>query len=60
MTYLNDVHDGGETEFLHQKVIVPARKGLTLIWPADWTHVHRGIVSPTEEKYIIGGWFNFT
>ena len=35
------------------------RKGLTLIWPADWTHLHRGVVSPSEEKYIITGWFDF-
>lgn len=59
MTYLNDVHDGGGTEFLHQKLTVSARKGLTLIWPVDWTHTHRGIVSPSEEKYIITGWFSF-
>ena len=59
MTYLNDVHDQGGTEFLHQKLTVSARKGLTLIWPADWTHTHRGIVSETEEKYIITGWFGF-
>lgn len=59
MTYLNDVHDGGGTEFLYQKVITPARKGLTLIWPADWTHTHRGVVSQTEEKTIITGWFDF-
>jgi prolyl 4-hydroxylase len=59
MTYLNDVNDKGETEFYHQKLITKARKGVTLIWPADWTHTHRGIVSPTEEKYIITGWYNF-
>lgn len=59
MTYLNDVHDGGGTEFFHQKQIVAARKGLTLIWPADWTHTHCGIVSPTEEKYVITGWFSY-
>jgi hypothetical protein len=59
MTYLNDVNDGGGTEFYHQKLITKARKGKTLIWPADWTHTHRGIVSPTEEKYIITGWLNF-
>ena len=60
MTYLNDVRDGGQTEFLQQRLLVPARKGLTLIWPADWTHTHRGIVSESEEKYIITGWFSFT
>ena len=59
MTYLNDVHDQGETEFLYQKIKAKPRKGLTLIWPADWTHVHRGIVSASEEKYIITGWFDF-
>ncbi|MBI4265406.1 MAG: 2OG-Fe(II) oxygenase [Acidobacteria bacterium] len=59
MTYLNDVSDAGGTEFLYQLVTVQPRKGLTLIWPADWTHHHRGIVSPTEEKYIITGWFSF-
>lgn len=59
MTYLNDVNDEGGTEFFHQNVIVQPRKGLTVIWPADWTFFHRGIPSPTEEKRIITGWFNF-
>ena len=59
MTYLNDVSDAGGTEFLYQGITVQPKKGLALIWPADWTHHHRGIVSPTEEKYIITGWFSF-
>jgi hypothetical protein len=59
MTYLNDVNDGGETEFYHQKIKIKPKRGLTVIWPADWTHVHRGIISPTEEKYIVTGWFNY-
>jgi hypothetical protein len=59
MTYLNDVTDAGETEFYHQKVKVTPQKGKTLIWPADWTHTHRGIPSPTQEKYIITGWFSY-
>ena len=59
MTYLNDVTDAGETEFYHQEIKVKPEKGLTLIWPADWTHYHRGIPSPTQEKYIITGWLNF-
>lgn len=58
MTYLNDVDDGGETEFLYQDVKIKPKKGLTLIWPADWTHTHRGIVSPTQDKYIVTGWIN--
>jgi hypothetical protein len=58
MTYLNDVPDGG-TEWYHQDKYVPAQKGYTVIWPADWTHTHRGRVSPTSEKTIITGWFSF-
>lgn len=59
MTYLNDVTDGGETEFYHQQLKVRPERGLTLIWPTDWTFTHRGIPSPTQEKYIITGWFGF-
>ena len=59
MTYLNDVTDGGETEFYYQGTKVQPRKGLTLIWPADWTHTHRGIPSATQTKYIITGWLNY-
>ena len=59
MTYLNDVQDAGGTEFLHQKEVVQPRKGLTLIWPVDWTYTHRGIPSPTEHKYIITGWYDY-
>lgn len=59
MTYLNDVYDQGETEFYHQNLKVQPRKGLTLIWPTDWTYLHRGIASPTQEKYIITGWYTY-
>jgi hypothetical protein len=58
MTYLNTVIDGGQTEFLYQKLKINAVKGLTVIWPADWTFTHRGIVSRLEEKYIVTGWLN--
>jgi len=54
MTYLTDNPDGG-TEFKLQDKYYPARKGATLIWPADWTHTHRGRVCSTE-KTIITGW----
>ena len=57
MTYLNDVDDGG-TNFYHQKITSPAKKGLTLIWPTDWTHAHKGQISKKHEKYIITGWFS--
>ena len=59
MTFLNDVSDGGGTRFAYQHLTVDARKGRTLIWPPDFTHAHAGVVSPTQHKYIITGWFNF-
>lgn len=60
MTYLNDVTDAGETEFFHQKLKFRPEKGMTIIWPADWTFTHRGIASPTQEKMIVTGWLNYT
>jgi prolyl 4-hydroxylase len=59
MTYLNDVKKGGETEWFHQKLKIKPKKGLTVIWPADWMYLHRGLVSKKETKYIITGWFSF-
>jgi hypothetical protein len=59
MTYLNDVTDGGGTRFVYQDHTFEARKGRTLIWPSDFTHTQVGVVSPTQHKYIITGWFNF-
>ncbi|HEX3771250.1 MAG TPA: 2OG-Fe(II) oxygenase [Polyangiaceae bacterium] len=59
MTYLNDVAEGGETEFYYQDLRVKPRKGLSLIWPVDWTHTHRGVPAPNEVKTITTGWIRF-
>jgi prolyl 4-hydroxylase len=59
MTYLNDVTDKGQTEFMYQQVAIEPKKGLTLIWPVDWTHTHRGITSPSQTKYVVTGWLSF-
>ena len=59
MTYLNDVEDGGSTYFNHYDLDIKPKKGLTLIWPAEWTHSHKGNVLRTGVKYIITGWLTF-
>ena len=59
MTYLNDVEEGGSTYFSHYDLEIKPQKGLTLIWPAEWTHAHRGNILTKGEKYIITGWINF-
>jgi hypothetical protein len=60
MTYLNTVEDQGWTQFKFQRMDLQPQKGLTVIWPADWTWTHRGVTSPTEHKYIATGWLGFT
>ena len=60
MTYLNDVEDGGSTYFNHYDLDVKPKKGLTIIWPAEWTHSHRGNVLHSGVKYIITGWLAFS
>ena len=59
MTYLNTVKDGGQTEFVYQKLRVRPEIGLTLIWGSDWPFTHRGITSPTETKYIATGLYSY-
>ena len=59
MTYLNDVEDGGHTHFTHFGLDVKPQRGKTLIWPAEWTHAHRGNVVNSGTKYIITGWMHF-
>ena len=59
MIYLNTVTDGGGTEWLQQNFISDAIEGSMIVWPAGWTHSHRGVVSNTEHKCIITGWCSF-
>tara|TARA_B100000530_G_C15860319_1_gene449021 strand:- start:36 stop:1055 length:1020 start_codon:yes stop_codon:yes gene_type:complete len=59
MTYLNDVEDGGETCFPIQQIEVNPQAGKTLIWPADWTHIHYANAVTKGNKYIITGWIDF-
>ena len=59
MTYLNDVEDGGSTHFSHYNLDIKPKKGLTIIWPAEWTHAHKGNMVNSGSKYIITGWLTF-
>jgi len=56
--YLNDVEEGGETEFLYQSVRVKPVKGRMVIWPASFPFVHRGNPPLKEEKYILTSWLS--
>ena len=57
--YLNDDFDAGETEFLYQHYRYKPKQGDVVIFPAAFTHVHRGNPPYNGDKYIITGWIEF-
>ena len=60
MIYLNDVEEGGETEFLYQHLKVNPKKNMAVLWPGAWTHMHRGNPPISGSKFILTGWFVFS
>jgi hypothetical protein len=54
--YLNDVEEGGETEFLHFSKRVKPKTGRIVIWPAAFPYLHRGNTPLSGEKYILTSW----
>lgn len=62
MLYLNTLEpqEGGETEFLYQKLRIRPEENMMLVWPAAFTHAHRGnTVLGVRSKYVITGWFYY-
>tara|TARA_B100000287_G_scaffold284855_1_gene268485 strand:+ start:410 stop:997 length:588 start_codon:yes stop_codon:yes gene_type:complete len=56
MFYLNNAQSG--TDFMHFSN-VRAKMGRCVIWPAFWTHLHKGVIPNKGLKYIITGWASF-
>ena len=56
--YLNDVKEGGETEFLHFSKRIKPTTGRIVIWPAAFPYVHRGNPPLSGKKYILTSWMN--
>ncbi|PMG76382.1 proline hydroxylase [Shewanella sp. 10N.286.51.B7] len=59
MFYLNDVEDGGETEFYYQNKSIKPQKGTMVIAPAGFTHTHKGNTPISSDKYIATSWIMF-
>ncbi|ABZ77090.1 2OG-Fe(II) oxygenase [Shewanella halifaxensis HAW-EB4] len=59
MFYLNDVEEGGETEFYYQNKSIKPKKGTMVIAPAGFTHSHRGNMPLSGDKYIATSWIMF-
>jgi hypothetical protein len=58
MIYLNDIEEGGQTEFVDHNFKTNPKAGNLYIWPAGPTHFHRGVPCNVS-KYFLTGWFNF-
>ena len=54
--YLNDVDEGGETEFWYGKYKIQPKAGNLLIFPSFWCFPHCGKMPISNDKYIITGW----
>lgn len=59
MYYLNDVDEGGETDFYYQNRSVSPKAGRMVIAPAYFTHTHRGQMPKSNDKYILTSWLLF-
>lgn len=58
--YLNDIDEGGETEFLYYKKRIKPKAGTLLVFPAYFTHTHRGNTNLSDkDKVILTGWYTF-
>lgn len=57
--YLNDVEEGGETELLYFPKRIKPKKNRLVLFPASYTHSHRGNPPISNEKYILTGWVEY-
>lgn len=56
MFYLNDVEEGGSTDFYYQNRSIQPRQGRMVIAPGYFTHTHRGTTPVSGDKYILTSW----
>tara|TARA_B000000609_G_C24174066_1_gene352508 strand:+ start:808 stop:1419 length:612 start_codon:yes stop_codon:yes gene_type:complete len=60
ITFLNDISDDeGNIIFNYYNIAIKPKKGTTLIFPSDWTHLHQQEVMKNSEKFTIRGSFHF-
>lgn len=58
--YLNDVEEGGETQFynIDKEIKVKPEEGTLIMFPATWQYLHAGLPPISNPKYIIGTYFH--
>ena len=57
LCYLRTVEEGGHTEFPYQQLAIRPTKGLLVLFPPFWTHLHRGAPPVRGVKYNLTCFF---
>ena len=55
--YLNDVEDGGETEF--EGLVIKPKSGRMIVFPPFWTFPHKGNAPRSNSKYIMSTYLHY-
>jgi hypothetical protein len=59
LLYLRTVEHGGTTEFLQQARHIKPEAGKIAMFPAFWTHMHRGVPPVSETKYAMSFFWSY-
>jgi prolyl 4-hydroxylase len=59
IAYLNDVEEGGETQFVNLNMSVRPKKGRVLFFPPFYSYQHQGNSPISNDKYIAVTWMHF-
>jgi len=59
LIYLNDVSEGGETEFFYQQAKIRPAQGSLILAPCTFTHTHCGHTPVSNDKYILASWLMY-
>ena len=54
--YLNDLEEGGETDFPDLNLMIKPETGKLVLFPASWDFPHCGKMPISSNKYIVTGW----
>jgi hypothetical protein len=57
--YLNDVEDGGETDFPYYNLSIKPKKGTLLMFPSFFNYSHLANQPKSNCKYVIVTWIHF-
>ena len=64
--YLNDVDEGGETQFVqlkkpgtHIPLMIKPQQGRLLMFPPQWMYYHAGLKPVSNSKYLIHSYCHY-